>query len=121
MKRKLYIDISLQHRDEIEQAIKYNSENNYKYILRDDNNFICYNNLAYLLRAGYHLNIFADVVELRHKNYNFDDEKTRLSDCIDCFNGRIGNVEINTIDEENEVVVCLTKRVEQSEEDPLWN
>lgn len=64
---------------------------------------------------------FKDTLESMRKVYNFDDEKTRLSDCIDCFNGRIGNVEINTIDEENEVVVCLTKRVEQGEEDPLWN
>ncbi len=75
MKIKKILEISLQHREEVEKAVKYNAENNYEYILVDDNNLIKYDNLAYLLRIGYQMNIYADIVELRHKNYNFDNEK----------------------------------------------
>lgn len=75
MKIKKILEISLQHRDEVEKAVKYNAENNYEYILVDDNNLIEYDNLAYLLRIGYQMNIYADIVELRHKNYNSDKEK----------------------------------------------
>lgn len=75
MKIKKILEISLQHREEVEKAVKYNAENNYEYILVDDNNLIEYDNLAYLLRIGYQMNIYADMVELRHKNYNFDNEK----------------------------------------------
>ena len=77
MKIKKILEISLQHRDEVEKAVKYNAENNYEYILVDDNNLIKYDTLAYLLRIGYQMNIYADIVELRHKNYNFDNEKAR--------------------------------------------
>lgn len=77
MKIKKILEISLQHREEVEKAVKYNAENNYEYILIDDNNLIKYDNLAYLLRVGYQMNIYADMVELRHKNYNFDNEKAR--------------------------------------------
>ena len=77
MKIKKILEISLQHRDEVEKAVKYNAENNYEYILVDDNNLIEYDNLAYLLRIGYQMNIYADIVELRHKNYNFDNEKAK--------------------------------------------
>lgn len=77
MKIKKILEISLQHRDEVEKAVKYNAENNYEYILVDDNNLIKYDTLAYLLRVGYQMNIYADIVELRHKNYNFDNEKVK--------------------------------------------
>jgi len=77
MKIKKILEISLQHREEVEKAVKYNAENNYEYILVDDNNLIKYDNLAYLLRIGYQMNIYADMVELRHKNYNFDNEKAK--------------------------------------------
>ncbi|MBR0369345.1 MAG: hypothetical protein IJH63_01315 [Methanobrevibacter sp.] len=77
MKIKKILEISLQHRDEVEKAIKFNAENNYEYILVDDNNLIKYDTLAYLLRVGYQMNIYADMVELRHKNYNFDNEKVK--------------------------------------------
>lgn len=77
MKIKKILEISLQHREEVEKAVKYNAENNYEYILIDDNNLIKYDNLAYLLRIGYQMNIYADMVELRHKNYNFDNEKAK--------------------------------------------
>ena len=77
MKIKKILEISLQHREEVEKAVKYNAENNYEYILVDDNNLIKYDNLAYLLRVGYQMNIYADMVELRHKNYNFDNEKVK--------------------------------------------
>ena len=77
MKIKKILEISLQHRDEVEKAIKFNAENNYEYILVDDNNLIKYDTLAYLLRVGYQMNIYADIVELRHKNYNFDNEKVK--------------------------------------------
>ncbi|MBR2652860.1 MAG: hypothetical protein IKC22_00845 [Bacilli bacterium] len=77
MKIKKILEISLQHRDEVEKAVKYNAENNYEYILVDDNNLIKYDTLAYLLRIGYQMNIYADMVELRHKNYNFDNEKAK--------------------------------------------
>lgn len=77
MKIKKILEISLQHRDEVEKAVKYNAENNYEYILVDDNNLIKYDTLAYLLRIGYQMNIYADIVELRHKNYNFDNEKAK--------------------------------------------
>lgn len=77
MKIKKILEISLQHRDEVEKAVKYNAENNYEYILVDDNNLIKYDTLAYLLRVGYQMNIYADMVELRHKNYNFDNEKVK--------------------------------------------
>ena len=77
MKIKKILEISLQHREEVEKAIKFNAENNYEYILVDDNNLIKYDTLAYLLRIGYQMNIYADMVELRHKNYNFDNEKVK--------------------------------------------
>lgn len=77
MKIKKILEISLQHREEVEKAVKYNAENNYEYILVDDNNLIKYDTLAYLLRIGYQMNIYADMVELRHKNYNFDNEKVK--------------------------------------------
>ena len=77
MKIKKILEISLQHRDEVEKAIKFNAENNYEYILVDDNNLIKYDTLAYLQRVGYQMNIYADMVELRHKNYNFDNEKVK--------------------------------------------
>lgn len=77
MKIKKILEISLQHREEVEKAVKYNAENNYEYILVDDNNLIKYDTLAYLLRIGYQMNIYADIVELRHKNYNFDNEKVK--------------------------------------------
>ena len=50
-------------------------KNNYEYILKDDNNLINYNNLAYLLRIGYVMSIYADTLTLTYKTYNFDDEK----------------------------------------------
>ena len=75
MKAKKILEISLQHREEVEKAIKFNKENNYEYIIVDDNNLIEYNNLAYLLRIGYQLNAYADNVELRYKNYDYDKEK----------------------------------------------
>lgn len=77
MKIKKILEISLQHKEEVEKAVKYNAENNYEYILVDDNNLIKYDTLAYLLRIGYQMNIYADIVELRHKNYNFDNEKAK--------------------------------------------
>lgn len=77
MKIKKILEISLQHREEVEKAVKYNAENNYEYILVDDNNLIKYDTLAYLLRIGYQMNVYADMVELRHKNYNFDNEKLK--------------------------------------------
>ena len=77
MKIKKILEISLQHREEVEKAVKFNAENNYEYILVDDNNLIKYDTLAYLLRVGYQMNIYADIVELRHKNYNFDKEKVK--------------------------------------------
>ena len=77
MKIKKILEISLQHREEVEKAVKFNAENNYEYILVDDNNLIKYDTLAYLLRVGYQMNIYADIVDLRHKNYNFDNEKVK--------------------------------------------
>ena len=75
MRLKKVLEISLQHREEVEKAVKFNAENNYEYIITDDNNLINYDNLAYLLRIGYQLNAYADIVELRYKNYNIDKEK----------------------------------------------
>ena len=80
MKKKMILEISLQHREEVEKAVKFNAENNYEYIITDDNNLINYDNLAYLLRIGYQLNAYADIVELRHKNYNRDIENVELGD-----------------------------------------
>ena len=71
------LDISLQHREEVEKARDFNKENNYEYILRDTNNLIEYSNLAYLLRIGYEMNCYADYVELRHKNYNKGNEEIK--------------------------------------------
>ena len=75
MRKKKILEISLQHREEVEKARDFNKENNYEYILVDTNNLIEYENLAYLLRIGYELNMYADVVELRHKNYNREKEE----------------------------------------------
>ena len=75
MRKKKILEISLQHREEVEKARDFNKENNYEYILVDTNNLIEYDNLAYLLRIGYELNVYADVVELRHKNYKNEIEK----------------------------------------------
>lgn len=75
MRKKKILEISLQHREEVEKARDFNKENNYEYILVDTNRLIDYENLAYLLRIGYELNMYADVVELRHKNYKSEIEK----------------------------------------------
>lgn len=74
IKRKMILEISLQHRNEVEDAVKFNMENDYNYILVDDNNLICYDNLAYLLRVGYIMQIYADQVTLKHKNYKLDED-----------------------------------------------
>lgn len=75
MKKRKYLEISLQHRQDVEKAVKFNAENNYEYIITDDNNLIDYNNLAYLIRVGYILQPYADVVMLKHKNYNAEIEE----------------------------------------------
>jgi len=75
MKKKKILEISLQHKEEVYKARDFNKTNNYEYILIDTNRLIDYDNLAYLLRIGYELNIYADVVELRHKNYKNEIEK----------------------------------------------
>ena len=74
IKRKMILEISLQHRNEVEDAVKFNMENDYQYILVDDNNLIEYDNLAYLLRNGYVMQIYADQVTLKHKNYKLDED-----------------------------------------------
>ncbi len=80
MRLKKVLEISLQHREEVEKAVKFNEENNYEYIITDDNNLINYSNLAYLLRIGYQLNAYANIVELRHKNYNKEIEEVKTTD-----------------------------------------
>lgn len=80
MKKKKILEISLQHKDEVYKARDFNKENNYEYILVDYNNIIEYDNLAYLLRTGYEMNIYADNVELRHKNYNKEIENVKEND-----------------------------------------
>lgn len=68
---------------------------------------------------------FKDTLETLRKVYNFDDEKTRLSDCVDASTGGIGEVEIITTDEETGVSVILAKSVEAENKekikDTLWN
>lgn len=80
MKKKKILEISLQHKKEVEKARDFNKENNYEYILADNNNLIEYDNLAYLLRIGYEMNIYADYVELRHKNYDREIENVKEND-----------------------------------------
>ena len=80
MKKKKILEISLQHEDEVVKARDFNAENNYEYILIDNNNLIEYDNLAFLLRFGYEMNIYADKVELRHKNYDRKTEEIKESD-----------------------------------------
>lgn len=80
MKKKKILEISLQHYDEVVKARDFNKENNYEYILIDDNNLIKYDNLAFLLRFGYEMNIYADNVELRHKNYDRKIEEIKEND-----------------------------------------
>ena len=80
MKKKKILEISLQHEDEVVKARDFNAENNYEYILIDNNNLIEYDNLAFLLRFGYEMNIYADKVELRHKNYDRKIEEIKESD-----------------------------------------
>lgn len=80
MKKKKILEISLQHKEEVYQARDFNIENNYEYILIDTNRLIDYANLAYLLRIGYELNVYADNVELRHKNYKREIEEIKESD-----------------------------------------
>lgn len=70
MKKRKILEISLQHKEEVYKARDFNKDNNYEYVLIDTNNLIEYDNLAYLLRIGYEMNIYSDNVELRHKNYN---------------------------------------------------
>lgn len=75
MRKKKILEICLQHDDDVKKAVEFNKKNNYEYILKDDNNLINYNNLAYLLRIGYVMSIYADTLTLTYKTYNFDDEK----------------------------------------------
>ena len=80
MKKRKILEISLQHKEEVYKARDFNIENNYEYILIDNNNLIKYDNLAFLLRFGYEINIYADNVELRHKNYKREIEEIKESD-----------------------------------------
>lgn len=75
MRKIKILDISLQHWDDVYKAKEFNEKNNYDYILRDTNNLIEFDKLAYLLRFGYELGIYGDVVQLVHKNYNKEIEK----------------------------------------------
>ncbi len=75
MRARHILEISLQSRDEVERAVKFNIENDYKYILVDDNNLIEYDNLAYLLRVGYVMQVYADKLTLAYKDYDFAKEK----------------------------------------------
>lgn len=69
MEIKKYLYINLQNEEETKKAAKYNMEKNYIYILKDENTLINYNNIAYLLRIGYTLQIYKDQPEFIHKNY----------------------------------------------------
>lgn len=80
IKKRKYLEISLQHDNEVKDAVKFNMENNYEYIISCDNNLVSYNNLAYLLRVGYELNIYADVPTFTHKSYNKDLEVVELKE-----------------------------------------
>lgn len=75
MRKRKILEISLQHKEEVEKARDFNKENNYEYVIIDTNNLIEYKNLAYLLRIGYQLHHYADYVELTHKNYKSEQEK----------------------------------------------
>lgn len=80
IKAKHILEISLQHREDVERARDFNAEHNYEYILVDDGNLINYDNLAYLLRIGYTMQIYADVPTLVHKNYDKAKEEVVLKD-----------------------------------------
>ena len=75
MRKRKILEISLQHKEDVEKARDFDKENNYEYVIIDTNNLIEYKNLAYLLRIGYEMNVYSDYVELRHKNYNIENEK----------------------------------------------
>ena len=70
MKKVKYLEISLQHEEDVKKAIKFNIEHNFEYVIVDYNNLINYNNLALLLRFGYELCYYSDFVKLKHENYN---------------------------------------------------
>lgn len=78
MRAKHILEINTQSRENIERARDFNAENDYKYILVDDNNLIDYNNLAYLLRIGYVMQVYADTLTLVHKNYDKTQEEVVL-------------------------------------------
>lgn len=75
MRRKMILEISFQHKNQVEEAMEYNKKNNYKFIIVDTNNLIDCENLKLMLRFGYVLNEYSDNVELRHKNYDREIEK----------------------------------------------
>lgn len=77
IKAKKILEISLQHKEEVYQARDFNAEHDYEYILVDDNNLIEYDNLAYLLRIGYEMRIYADKLTLVHKNYKKENEEVK--------------------------------------------
>lgn len=74
MKVRKYIEISLQHEEEVKKAIEFNKENNYEYYLVDDNTLVDYRNVAYLLRVGYEMLYYHDTPLFKHKKYNFNEE-----------------------------------------------
>jgi len=79
MKQKKILEINLQSNiEEIKKAFEFDTKHNHEYILVDDCNMIDYKLLAYLLRVGYQLNCYADYVELRHKNYNYENEQVNI-------------------------------------------
>lgn len=75
MRKKMILEISFQHKNQVEEAMEYNKKNNYKFIIVDTNNLIDCENLKLMLRFGYILNEYSDNVELRHKNYDREIEK----------------------------------------------
>lgn len=80
MRTKKYLDICSQHESEVKQAIEYNKENNYEFIIRDTTNLIGLEGLKLLLKWGYEISPYEEQLTYIHKNYDYEKEKIEEKD-----------------------------------------
>ena len=75
MRIKKIIYISLQHDNEVNDAIKFNEEHNFEYLIYDDTNLIDRDNLFLMVNKGYNFYKHDTGILFVHKTYDYDKEK----------------------------------------------
>ena len=73
LKQKKILQFCIQWEWETKQAIEFNENNNYEYLLVDDTTTIDYDCLKLLLQSGYEIVKSEKVLTLKHKNYKSEE------------------------------------------------